>query len=87
MLAGFLCIQCYGRQQCHTLLDQSASNRWPTHTETEGHCFACSDASTGEIHLASCELKENYERDREMKDFLFSFLVIFWGKPSFPWHS
>jgi hypothetical protein len=31
--------QCYMWQQCHTLLDQTASDRWRTHTETQGHHF------------------------------------------------
>jgi hypothetical protein len=36
MIAGFPSIQRYGRQQRHTLYDQTASNKWPTHTEAEG---------------------------------------------------
>ena len=31
MLAGFPCIQCNERQQCHTLYDKTASNTWPIH--------------------------------------------------------
>ena len=65
MLVGFRCIQCYGRQQCHTVFDQTASDRWPTHTETEGCCFTHSDAFSGEIQSASCEMKENYETQRD----------------------
>ena len=36
MLAGFPCIQCYGQQQFHILSDQTASDIYATHTETEG---------------------------------------------------
>ena len=58
MLTGFPSIQCYGRQQCHTLFDLTASDRWPTHTEIEGHSFTHLDAFSSEIHSASSELKE-----------------------------
>jgi hypothetical protein len=47
--------------------DQTASDRWPTRTETEGRCFARSDAFSGEIHSASCKLKEYYETRRDKR--------------------
>ena len=65
MLTGFPCIQCYDWQYCHTLFDQTSSDRWRTHTETEVCCFTHSDAFSSEIHSASCELKENYETQRD----------------------
>jgi hypothetical protein len=34
---------------CHTILVQTASDSWATHTETEGHCFPCSDDFSSEI--------------------------------------
>ena len=82
MLAGFPCIQCCGRQQCHTLFDQTASDRWTTHRQTEGRCFTHSDAFSSEIHSVSCELKDNYETLRDV----FCYWYIFGGKPGFPWH-
>lgn len=72
MVIGFPCLQCYGWQQCHTCLDHTASDKWPTRRETEGCCFAHSDAFSCEIHSASCELKENYENtDRGKINYVF----------------
>jgi hypothetical protein len=40
--------------------------------ETEVRCFARSDAFSSEIHSASCELKENYETQRQnINSFMF----------------
>ena len=50
-----------------------ASDRVRTHTETEGRCFAHSDAFSSEIHSASCELKENHETQREERHIIFFF--------------
>ena len=72
MVAGFPWIQCYGRQQCHTRLDQTASDRCLHIRETEGHCFARLDAFSGEIHSAS-QLKEIYEKQRQNINYLCFF--------------
>ena len=88
MLAGFPCLQCYGRQQYHTRLDQTASDRWPTRRETEGRCFARSDAFSCEIHSASYEMKENYETQIDKwytwYIYIHTFLGQFLGKSGFP---
>lgn len=68
MLVGFTCIQCYGRQQCHTRLDQTVSDRWPTRRGTEGRCFARSDAFSAEIHSASFANWRKIMKHRETKD-------------------
>jgi predicted nucleic acid-binding Zn ribbon protein len=86
MLAGFPYIQCYGRQQCHSLSDQTDSDRYATHPETEGHCFVCSDALSGEIHSASCELKDIYETQRDERYIILYvfFLLHFLGEAWLP---
>jgi hypothetical protein len=59
MLTCFPCLPCYRRQQCHTRLDHTASDRWLTRRETEGCFLLC------EIYSASCQLKENDETQRD----------------------
>ena len=79
-LSGCPCIQCYGWQQCHTLFDQTASDRWRTHTETEGRCFSPSDSFSDNIHSASCKLKENYETERQTRNKQTKKIFVhFWG--------
>lgn len=77
MLAVIPCLQCYGWQQCQPHLYQTASDRdrWPTCTETEGSCFARSDAFSCEIHSASCKLKENYEIQIDKRYIILCFYI------------
>ena len=70
MLAGYPFIQFYGWQQCHTLFDQTASDRWFTHTETEMRSFARSDSFSSKMHSAFCEFKENYETQGDESKYL-----------------
>ena len=74
-LADFPCIQCYGRQQRHTLFAQTESDRYATQTDTWGRCFTRADAFSSEIHSASCELKENDETQRQNINY---FIIIYW---------
>ena len=74
MFAGFPCFQCYGQQQCHTRLDQTASDRWPTRPETEGRCFARSGVFSCELQSASWELKGNDDTERR-KIHYFVFVI------------
>jgi hypothetical protein len=85
MLAHFSCIQYYGRQQCHALFDQTTSDSWATHTETEGRGFIRSDAFSSEIHSASCKLYETQTDERSIILYVFYFfLVNLWERPGFP---
>jgi hypothetical protein len=53
---------------------ETASDRWPTHRETEGRCFARSEAFT--IHSASCECKLHYgTQGRNIHYFIRFFMV------------
>ena len=63
MLAGFPCLQRYGQQQCHSGLEQTSSDLWPT-LRDRGVLFH-SEAFSCEIHSDYCELKENYETQRD----------------------
>ena len=84
MLAS-LAFNATGGQQCHSLFDQTASDRWATHTETEQLCFGHSDAFAGEVHSASCELKENCETQRQnIYNCIYFSLSKFGGKAWFP---
>ena len=76
MLTGFLCHQCYGQQQCHTRLDQAASDIWPTCRETEGCCFACSNDFSCDIH-SFCEFKESYETKVDERNYFVFFIGTF----------
>ena len=76
-----LAFNAMGWKQCHTLLDQTASNRCPTHTEAEVCCYARSDASSSETHSAnSCELKENDATQRQKMHFLYNCFSFFLGE-------
>ena len=61
------------------IFGQTASDTWATDTKTEGPCLPRSDAFSGEIDSASCELKGNYETriDTNLKYFISLFL-FYW---------
>jgi hypothetical protein len=69
----------------YTLSDQTASDRYATHTETEAHYFVHPDAFSGDIYSASCELKDSYEtQGDESYKILYVCKNNFWRKPGFP---
>jgi hypothetical protein len=68
MLAGFPCIQCYGRRQCHTLFDQTASDRWATHKKTGGAVLLARILSLVRYHQPLGKGGRKITKHRETKD-------------------
>jgi hypothetical protein len=71
LLVGFACVQCYGRQQCRTRLDQTVSDRWPTRRETEGALFRLLGGFLLWDQFAKeAECKENDETQRDERSII-----------------
>uniref|UniRef100_A0A4W5JT93 IGF-like family receptor 1 n=1 Tax=Hucho hucho TaxID=62062 RepID=A0A4W5JT93_9TELE len=63
---------------CHSLSVQTESDTWSTHTETEGCCFACSNALTEPSLFHTSSLNEMGHYSHECSDDLDTF----WDKSS-----
>ena len=82
MLAGFLCIPCCSTDGNNIVPVWTRQHQIDgLHVERHrGRCFAHSDTFSCEIRSASCELKENYETQRDEIYFFFKmYLFFFWS--------